>query len=50
MNRFQIALTQPSEDDGDHDQELAHRLFGDPVKEVPIVNAELGIFPMDDDD
>jgi len=49
MNRLQIPVIQPSQDDPDHDQELARRLFGDEVREPPIVNAELGIFPMDDD-
>jgi len=52
MIQHQVTLSQPAQDDPDYDpdSELARQLFGDAVKEPRIVNAELGIFPVEDDE
>jgi len=52
MYKHQVPLTQRVQDDDDRDpdHEFARHLFGDEVREAPIVNAELGIFPMEDDE
>lgn len=51
MTNQQGLLGSPEQDEQEHDyeEELARRLFGDTVQERPIVNTELGIYPMDDD-
>lgn len=51
MYKFQAVVGQPSQEEQEaHDRALARRLFGDEVKEELIVNAELGIFPIEDDE
>jgi len=50
MFTLKAVVGQPQEEEEALDQQLAHRLFGDEVKESLIVNAELGIFPMEDDE
>jgi hypothetical protein len=50
MHKLQVVLDQAQEEQEVNDRALARRLFGDEVKEPLIVNAELGIFPMEDEE
>jgi len=52
MLKLEVPLGPPAQDDADSDpdQVLARHLFGEEVREPLIINAELGIFPMDDDE
>jgi hypothetical protein len=51
MFTLKTVIGQPSQEEADSlDRELARRLFGDEVREPLIVNAELGIFPIEDDE
>lgn len=50
MRKLQVVFDQTQEEQQISDSALARRLFGDEVKEPLIVNAELGIFPMEDEE
>lgn len=50
MHKLQVVFDQAQEEQEVNDRALARRLFGDEVKEPLVVNAELGIFPMEDDE
>lgn len=48
MHKLQVVFDDSQEEQEFNDLALARRLFGEEVKEPLIVNAELGIFPMED--
>jgi hypothetical protein len=52
MYKHQVPLSQraPDDPDPDPDHDFARHLFGDEVREPPILNAELGIFPIEEDE
>lgn len=51
MYKLRAVIGQPSEEEPDAlDRDQARRLFGDEIREPLIVNAELGIFPVEDDE
>jgi hypothetical protein len=51
MYKYQAEISHVSQEELEaQDRALAKRLFGDAVKEELIINAELGIFPIEDDE